>query len=92
VMRSRLNPRMEPMPGDPKECREHAKNCVELAEHASTAQGRQKFIDLAETWLKLAREIEGVQGFLEAMDGAAFDMPKVGLLSFPNEAGRAPVE
>jgi hypothetical protein len=35
------------MPGDPKECRERARNCRLLAEEASDAQSKQTFLDLA---------------------------------------------
>jgi hypothetical protein len=41
------------MPGDPTECRQHALHCVELAEHAANPT-RQTFLDLSETWLRLA--------------------------------------
>jgi hypothetical protein len=46
------------MPGDPKECREHAKNCLRLAEMATSEQARETFHDLAKTWLKLAFDLE----------------------------------
>lgn len=37
------------MPGDPQECRQHARNCEQLAEHAATPEMRQSFLDLAKT-------------------------------------------
>jgi len=42
------------MPGDPKECREHALHCLELAKTASSPQVKAKFLGLADTWTKLA--------------------------------------
>lgn len=57
------------MPGDPQECRQHALHCVELAEHATTPKARQAFLALSESWLRLARELDGAQAFLNAMSG-----------------------
>jgi len=53
------------MPGDPKECREHAKHCLELASVAPSALGRARFEDLAQTWLRLANDLERVQVLLD---------------------------
>jgi hypothetical protein len=49
------------MPGDPKECRQHAMNCLQLAETASNAE--------ANHWTRFAVELEGAQRFLDAIDG-----------------------
>lgn len=57
------------MPGDPHECRQQALHCVELAEHATTLKQRQTFLALSEKWLRLARELDGAQAFLDAMNG-----------------------
>ena len=46
------------MPGDPKECRQHALNCVHLAKGATTPELRDHFAKLARTWIKLAEELE----------------------------------
>jgi hypothetical protein len=46
------------MPGDPKECREHAKHCAELATSSSSAIARERFEELAKTWLRLAVDLE----------------------------------
>jgi len=32
------------MPGDPKECRQHARRCAELASVATTPEAREQFI------------------------------------------------
>jgi hypothetical protein len=68
------------MPGDPQECRQHALHCVELAEHASTPKARQTFLDLSETWLRLARELDGAQAFLNAMNGIEVKAPIEGIV------------
>ena len=53
------------MPGDPKECRQHALNCVQLATSASTPEQRDHFAKLARTWIKLGEELEHMQTLLE---------------------------
>src|SRR5262249_45837766 len=52
--------RWEPkaMPGDPKECREHAARCAELAIAARTPQLRTTFLGLSKNWEKLAIQLE----------------------------------
>jgi hypothetical protein len=59
------------MPGDPKECRQHALNCVRLAQTSSTPQAREQFASLANTWLRLASDLEQAQAFLDALDDDA---------------------
>ena len=56
------------MPGDPKECRQHALNCVHLAKGASTPALRDHFAKLARTWIKLADELEQTEAFLAAIE------------------------
>ena len=56
------------MPGDPKECRQHALNCVHLAKGASTPEQRDHFAKLARTWIKLAEELEQTEVFLAAFE------------------------
>jgi len=42
------------MSGNPQECREHAKNCRELANKAPPSSlGRARFEELAKTWTRL---------------------------------------
>ena len=36
------------MPGDPKECREHAKRCLEIAANAPSQLEKAKFEELAQ--------------------------------------------
>ena len=54
------------MPGDPKECRQHALNCVHLAKDATTPE--YHFAKLARTWIKLADELEQSEAFLAAIE------------------------
>lgn len=63
------------MSGDPKGCRQHALDCAELAEHATTPKARQTFLNLSETWLRLARELDGTQGFLNVLHEARINRP-----------------
>jgi hypothetical protein len=46
------------MSGDPKECREHAKECLKKARSAPTLLVMTRFESLAHSWLRLANELE----------------------------------
>ncbi len=59
------------MPGDPRECREHALRCLALAKTASSPQVKAKFLDLANTWNKLAADLEATQAIMEIMESDA---------------------
>jgi hypothetical protein len=56
------------MPGDPKECRQHALACVRLAQTSSTPQSREQFANLARTWIRLADDLERTQALVGAVD------------------------
>ena len=56
------------MPGDPKECRNHALNCAQLAGSASTPEARDHFAHLARMWIRLADELDQTQVFLAAIE------------------------
>jgi hypothetical protein len=62
------------VPGNPKECRMHAANCRTLAAQATSPSAKKTFTNLAETWDRLAVELESAQTFLKAM--AAIDPEK----------------
>ena len=47
---------MQAHPAD--ECRAHALHCVEVAQHAPTLDDRSDFLVFAETWYRLANEID----------------------------------
>lgn len=53
------------MPGDPKECREHAANCVEMANSSKSENDARRLIELAATWDKLAADLERAQAIIE---------------------------
>ena len=51
------------MPGDPKECRQHAENC---SKEATTEEARETFAELANKWMMLAGDLESAQALLDA--------------------------
>jgi len=53
------------MPGDPRECREYAVRCAELAAEAKTAELKLHFLSLSRTWEQIAREMERAQLLLQ---------------------------
>jgi hypothetical protein len=53
------------MPGDPKECREHAKHCLKLADEARLPFHEARFEDLAHKWLRLANDLERAKALVE---------------------------
>jgi hypothetical protein len=53
------------MPGDPRQCREHAHACAEMARKAKNPGHRQMLENLAHTWLSLANEIERSDALVE---------------------------
>jgi hypothetical protein len=57
------------MPGDPKECLQHAVQCQRLADEARSVKARETFLDLAKTWNKLAWELERSQALIDAYRG-----------------------
>jgi hypothetical protein len=62
------NARVGAMPGDPNECRIHALNCVRLAEKAISASDREHLLGLAQTWRRLADELEATQYLFDAIN------------------------
>ena len=56
-----------PHPAD--ECRANALHCVEFAEHAHTLDDRSDFLAFAETWYKLASEIDFSDRVVAFIDG-----------------------
>jgi hypothetical protein len=55
------------MPGDPKECRQHAKRCGELAQLASTPEARDRFLSLQMAWIRLAAELDQAESLINAL-------------------------
>ena len=56
------------MPGDPRKCREHAATCRQLADSVTGATARKAFLNLAETWERLASELESSAIFVQALN------------------------
>ena len=56
------------MPGDPKEARAHAVNCMKLAETTSSPTVQQTFLDLAKQWTRLAKELVDAYALLNALN------------------------
>ena len=54
------------MPSDPAQCRLYAARYLELSERAQDPERRQSLAALAETWAKLAAELESEQALLSA--------------------------
>lgn len=65
------------MPGDPAQCREQAKRCLELASHASSPLAKSQFEALAQTWARLATNIDRTKA-LVAQWGSTEEMTKTG--------------
>jgi hypothetical protein len=78
------------MPGDPQECRQRALNCMLLAKEASDAQAKQMFLDLAQSWSRLAAELEDTQAFLNTLRGMEFkDLAETHLSDEANQPDKA---
>jgi hypothetical protein len=54
------------MPGDPKQCREYAHQCAEMAQRARNPEHRKTLTQLAQAWLGVAAELERSQTLLDA--------------------------
>ena len=63
------------MPGDPKECREHARRCAELAKLATTQEARQQFLSLQMSWIRLAADLDNAKAFIDALAEMDEDPP-----------------
>lgn len=62
------------MPGKPKECREHAKNCLRLAAEATLPEAKAKFEGLAQRWMAIAADLEATLKLLEE-EGINYNKP-----------------
>ena len=58
------------MPGDPQECRQLARDCLRLAEEATSDPARQDYMALAYTWTELANVFESDNALLQSLSGA----------------------
>ena len=66
------------MPGDPNECREHAKRCLEMASQTPSALAKARFEDLANTWMRLATDLVHAKALVEHWGRDDFKPGKVG--------------
>jgi hypothetical protein len=53
------------MPGDPKECIEHAKRCWALASETTNPVLKESLLDLAQRWASLASGLQTTRELLE---------------------------
>jgi hypothetical protein len=80
-----------PMPGDPKECRQRALNCMLLAKEATTEKLKQTFLNLAQSWTRLAVELEDAGMLLKSLSEIELaNAPALESLSRPDDAGPQP--
>ena len=64
------------MPSDPKECRQRATRCTELAEKTTDPELKAVLKSLVERWLKLAADLEHAQALRdERARGQRSDKP-----------------
>jgi len=54
------------MPGEPKECRQQAECCAEIARLASTPEARDTFLSLQMTWIRLAMDPDQSRALINA--------------------------
>ena len=57
-----------PMPSDPKEARQHALAFVRLAQTSAYPPARERYATLANTWLRLAAELERGHDLIDRRD------------------------
>jgi hypothetical protein len=63
------------MPGNPGQCRLNAARCLKLAKRTRKPEMRQTFIALADTWTRLAAELESDEALLRAISELEFSEP-----------------
>ena len=71
-------------PGDPQECRQHARHCQELAEQSATPQGRQTFLALISNMAESRQRTGSAKAFLNATDSVKLDALEKGSLLLPS--------
>jgi hypothetical protein len=58
------------MPGDPRECRERAARCLELAASTANEGIKQLFLSISKQWEALAAELERAKKIIDDDQGA----------------------
>jgi hypothetical protein len=61
------------MPGDPNECREHAKRCWALASQTKNPVLQESLVDLAQRWAVLAVDLAATRRLLDTWGSEAPD-------------------
>jgi hypothetical protein len=61
-------PGVDHMPGDPKQCREHAKRYWALASEITNPVLKESLTDAAQRWAVLASELETIHSLLDALE------------------------
>ncbi len=56
------------MPGDSRECRQHAVRCAELATSVKNDEFREAYLALAKQWEMFATELEGAEAMLNTLN------------------------
>jgi len=56
------------MPGNPEQCRQHAKRCWALALETTNPVLKESLTDAAQRWAVLAAELETIHSLLEALE------------------------
>lgn len=55
------------MAGNPQDCRLQAEACLRLAQDAADQEGRALLSSIADQWMRLAKDYENADAFIEAM-------------------------
>jgi hypothetical protein len=63
------------MPGNPEQCRLNAARCLKLAKRARKPEMRETFTALADTWTRLAAELQSDEALLRALSELDFSEP-----------------
>jgi len=58
------------MPGDPRECRQQAQECLRLAQEETSDSARQDYTALADTLMQLAKIFESDNALREGLSAA----------------------
>ena len=67
------------MPGDSRECRQHAMRCAELATSVKNDEFKEAYLALSKQWEMFAVELEGSEAALSELnnnDGDSHDSHK----------------
>ena len=56
------------MPGDPKQCREHAKRCWALASEITNPVLKESLTDVCQRWAVLVAELETIHSLVDALE------------------------